>query len=59
MQYLLKLPNTQTDGNFCSHSDPMEPVSMVLATKRQPESENDLQGEYIPKQMREKFEPNP
>ena len=55
----IKLPNTQTDGNFCSHSDPMEPVSMVLATKRQPDSENDLQGEYIPKQMREKFEPNP
>ncbi len=54
-----QLPNTQTDGNFCSHSDPMEPASMVLATKRQPESEDELQGEYIPKQLREKFDPNP
>jgi hypothetical protein len=27
----------------------MEPASMVLATKRQLETEDDLQGEYIPK----------
>jgi hypothetical protein len=37
----------------------MDPASMVLSTKRQPETEDDLQGEYIPKQLREKFDPNP
>jgi hypothetical protein len=35
------------------------PPPWSFATKRQPESEDDLQGEYIPKQLREKFDPNP
>jgi hypothetical protein len=35
------------------------PPPWSFATKRQPETEDDLQGEYIPKQLREKFDPNP